>query len=58
MPNRRVSTQGTGNLRIAIENGLNEKARTPMAQSADQESDAKQEGVHPGHTHDHSFNEE
>jgi hypothetical protein len=46
-----------GNLRIPIENGLNEAA-TPMAQSADQESDAEHEGIHPGHTHDYSFNEE
>ena len=46
-----------GNLGITIENGLNEAA-TPTAQSADRESDAEHEGVHPGHTHDHSFNEE
>jgi hypothetical protein len=46
-----------GNLGVRIENGLNE-AMTPTAQSADKESDAKHEGVHPGHTHDHSFNEE
>jgi hypothetical protein len=47
-----------GNHGIKIENGLNEAARTPMAQSANHESDAKHEGVHPGHAHDHSFNEE
>jgi hypothetical protein len=38
------------NLGITIENGLG--GEDP------QESDAEHEGVHPGHTHDHSFNEE
>jgi hypothetical protein len=46
-----------GNLGITIENGLNEVARTHRAQSADQESDAEHEGVHPGDMHAYSFNE-
>ena len=45
-----------GNLGISTANGLNVMV-TAMAQS-DEESVAVPQDVHPGHTHEHAFNEE
>jgi hypothetical protein len=51
-----IQTQ-PGNLGILIANGLNMMVTATAAQS-DEESVAVPQDVHPGHTHEHAFNEE
>jgi uncharacterized protein (DUF1501 family) len=47
-----------GNLGILIANGLNVMVTAMMAQSEEESVAVIPQDVHPGHTHEHAFNEE